>query len=214
MISNLPFVISPKQEKFSLGNDRTGVLEFPRHWGLLVREKIEIDEAMELSPFVLAAELAVQIQQEQGIQDLTLCLDIVLGTQRESDADKLLMQQLRIRYSSAIAKIEKYASNDGSREQFATVTAIIKRIAPDWNSGDTFQLNDELYQKIWDFAKSELAIAKASQSEEVSEEDIKKLLAPVTKLEPTGSESTGSSSPTGAAMTDSMPSILETSHVG
>lgn len=154
----LPFKVSPEVGKTRLvGTERTGILEFPVFFSLLVSEQVEIDnELNRLSPFSLAAELAIKISNEQKL-GLLMCSEAVIGGDTfKSESDLQIIREQRIRYARDIEAINNYSETFSQREKLIVVTAIMRRIMPEWRLDDTKKLTVGLFKFIWEFAQSEV----------------------------------------------------------
>ena len=182
-MSNLyPFEVKPKEEHRLVGNQSSGILKFPVYYSLLVSEQIEIDEAVDkINPFVLAAELACRIQQETG-EELLICSAVVMGREIE-DSD--FADQVKIKYARAILSVNNYSEELSKTEKLATVTAVMKRIVPEWGLSETLELSTKLFDAIWEFALSEIKYKKDETEVELTEEAIKKPLSDRAQAEET-----------------------------
>lgn len=211
----LPFKTTPKQEFKLVGNTFIGVLKFPVYFGLLVGEKVEIDaELNQISPFVLAAELSCKIQFDTGSTDLLLCSKVVLGGDSEAEEDVKFVSENRVKYARQIHSIQNYSETFSDSEKFATVTAICKRLVPDWNADTTKCLSDKLFDAIWEFALSEINFsAEDKPPTQLTEEDIKKPQSDRTNLQ-TGEISIGESKPTGEKTIALTAETLPSNHAG
>jgi hypothetical protein len=211
----LPFDVSPQQETALVGNLKTGILRLPVFLGLLVLEQININKALgEISPYVMACELAERIEREKEI-DLLICYDAVVGDiSGKSEVEILHLRRIRIWYAREIEKINNFSETFSEQERLITVTEILTRIEPNWKLEDTHRISIPLLKSIWEFANNEIKGLEISHETTVlTKEDIKKPLDESPSLS-TGVISSGDSNPTGEEMSDLRQTILLDSPVG
>lgn len=231
-MKKLPFKTEPQQETQLVGDEKTGTLEIPVLGGLSVGEQIQLDEATRShpSPFAEASRLAVKIDAELKLNDVLFAFDIVATPNWENEQQEELKEKskdlpiaqveelrsqfesraqifrsARIRFAPDILQLNSQSEQGGKARQMAVVTAILKnRVDPSWTLEDSKGLTHSLFQKLWEFAQSEMG--EGEGADKPSEEEVGKL--PVEKSEETplnGTSSTGESSDTGPMIPDSVP---------
>ncbi|MEW5857383.1 MAG: hypothetical protein AB1861_08380 [Cyanobacteriota bacterium] len=239
-MKKLPFKTEPRQTTLLVGDEESGTLEFPVLGGLKVGEQVLVDEAMRSLPnaFAEAARLAVRIDAELGLNDLLFAFDIVANPnwdqeQREEiefseaspkekqkrlselEARAVIFRSARIRYSPDMLELNKNTEVSGRAKQLAAVTAILAhRIDDSWQEEDTKGLSDNLFQKIWEFAQTEMNGGKTETTALTEEAVGKQPEENPTQTSSTGLTSTGESNATGVQIPDSVPTALAPSLVG
>jgi hypothetical protein len=211
----LPFDVSPQQETVLIGSLKTGILRFPVFYGLLVLEQINISKALsEVSPYVMACELAERIEREKEI-DLLICYNAVLGeVSGKSEDESLQLRRVRIWYAREIEKINNFSETFSEQERLITVTEILTRIEPNWKLEDTHKISIPLLKAVWEFANNEIkGLEISSDMSVLTKEDIKKPPG-ASPSQLTGEISFGDSNPTGEEIADSIPPILRNNPAG
>lgn len=204
----LPFVTKPKAyELVKIGNPEIGELEIPKLGDLSINEKNFIKDCLKGLPDLqqLAAGLAQKIAAETGKK-----LVDVYNALTSGDAEFLgehLGEALEFN-----AKFTEYTELRRS----AMATAILRRIAPEWTleqTGDPQELPPQLLIEVADFGyNEELGWPDRKEPEQVTEELLGKSPEENTEPQtPTGKKSSGKSKDSGLMISDSQPSILETS---
>lgn len=177
-----------------VGNDATGILEFPVRGGLTVEESDTIAEllASEEPSLVAGAKLADAIAAEESIsitEAFQVIENTVAGRTLEPAADTI-----RIKHAERIAEVTRIFDRSGRMTSIATVTALIRHRLnlPAWNVSDTTKLPRLLRDEIWMLAMDEQE-AEALPSPPPSEDDLKKQPAePPRNQKRTGTKSSGS----------------------
>lgn len=190
----LPFVQAPAPVTTRrVGNDATGILEFPVRGGLTVEESDTIAELLsaEQSSLVTGAKLADAIATEENIsitEAFQIIENTIAGRNLEPAADTI-----RLKHADRIAEVHRVFDRSGRLNSTATVTALIRHRLnlPDWNVSDTAKLPRLLRDEIWSLAMDEQE-AEAMPSAPHTEDDLKKQPAePPRPQKRTGTKSSG-----------------------
>lgn len=170
-----PFDTEPSINYKVIGDSAAGTVRFPCYGSLLVKEQIEIDRYLnEVSPFTLAAELAIKIAEQQQL-NLLLCSQIVIGGNDFTDDESIsIIKENRIRYSRDIEKVNNYSESFSEKEKLITVTVLCKRLNPNFTEKDTVDLRISLFNAIWAFAQEEITGRNLQTLTQMTEEAIKK----------------------------------------
>ena len=172
----LPFLQPPApSSKRRIGNEHCGVLEIEVRGGLTVGEAATINELLshEQSSFVRGAQIADVIAKAEDIsisEAFSIVESAIVGRSLEADAEAI-----RLRHADAIAELGQVFARAGQSNMEASVTALIRyRLGqPQWSMDDTRQLDQALFQGLWQLVQDE-QVAEKLTAEPVTEEELGK----------------------------------------
>lgn len=175
----LPFKTEPKEETREVGNEDIGVLEFPVHNDLTVREQAFInDKLASNSTFLEIARIANKVAKDAKIQPvaahrfITKCVTFQMLGKGEFDTKE---DNLRIKFAREIEGLGAYLLKTQWERQLVTVTALIRyRLEgmEDFEVDDAREMSQQLLTEIYAFALMETGAAMADEDVLESEEDI------------------------------------------
>lgn len=190
-VSRLPFKSAPTIETEDVGNERCGVITFPRYNDLTVNESAWITaQAVDTNTFNFTSRLALKIAKLENVKPLAAhafvakVLAKAMGSTVELTAQE---EDWTIRYVKELENTALKVVDMALAQQNLLVTALIRHRLPDmgeWTLDDTGRLPSELVECIYTFAQKERNHGKITTMEEVNaeiEESLGKLPTEATK---------------------------------
>lgn len=203
-VSRLPFKIAPIIAAEDVGNERCGVLTFPRYNDLTVNESAWItSQAVDTNSFNCTSRLALKIAKLEGVKPLVAhgfvakVLAMAMGSTLKLSEEE---EDWTVKYVKELEATAMKVVDMALSQQNLLVTAVIRHRLPDttnWTLEDTGRLPSELVECIYTFAQKERNHGQLTTLEEVNaeiEESLGKLQTEVTK---TPRKRTGRKSSTG-----------------
>ena len=182
MSKALPFKTAPKAETKLVGDEGTGILEFPVVRDITVREQAFINDRLSKhSTFLEIARISNKVAKAEKMQPvvahgfLTKCATKALTPQVElSFTDK--EDNMRVKYAREIEALVAFLLTEQWERQLITVTALVRHRLEgmeDFEVEDARDLGQTLVMKIYAFALIEQGAADDTDlAGEPSEEDM------------------------------------------
>ena len=161
-VTKLPFKTSPVVEVKEIGNERTGILEFPVYKDLTVSESAWLaQQNAEANAFSYTSKLALKISKIENIKPLyahhfvAKVLAKAMGAEAEL-TDK--EEEYTVKYVRELEQVAMRVVEVSLTQQNLIVTTLIRHRLPgmqDWTMSDTASLPNELVEEVYKFAQSE-----------------------------------------------------------
>lgn len=202
-VSKLPFVTAPVQKTVKIGNERTGILEFPVYNDLTVQEAAWLQaNAGAKTAFQHTSRLALKIARQEKVKPVeshafvARVMAAAMGTPVEFNSRE---EEWTVRYVRELEECGMNVLETSIATQNNLVTCVIRHRLPgmeDWSPSDTTGLPSELCDEIYAFAISEQNRGTYDDIQE-AQDDLAEMLGKL-RTEPTKSpeESTGEPSTT------------------
>lgn len=190
-VSRLPFKTAPTIETEDVGNERCGVLTFPRYNDLTVNESAWITaQAVDTNTFSFTSRLALKIAKLEKIKPIVAHAFVAKVLAKAMGSAVQLTDEEEnwtVRYVQELESTALKVVDMALAQQNLLVTAVIRHRLPgmaDWSLEDTGRLPAELVESIYTFAQKERSHGKTVTMQEVNaeiEESLGKLPTEATK---------------------------------
>lgn len=168
MAKALPFKTAPKVETKLVGDEETGILEFPIIGDITVREQAFInDKLSKHSTFLEIARISNKVAKAEKMQPiaahgfLTKCATKSLTPQVEMEFSGK-EDNMRVKYAREIEGLVAFLLTEQWERQLITVTSLVKHRLEgmeDFDVEDARDLGQTLVMKIYAFALIEMGAA-------------------------------------------------------
>lgn len=176
-VARLPFKTSPTIETKEIGNERTGILEFPVYKDLTVSESAWLAaQNAETNAFSYTSKLALKISKIESVKPLNAhhfvakVLAKAMGAHAELTEKE---EEWTVKYVRELEQTAMKVVEISLIQQNLIVTTVIRHRLDgmgDWTITDTAKLPNELVEEIYKFAQSEKNHGVPVTVEEANEE--------------------------------------------
>lgn len=178
-MAKLPFKTQPTVEVREIGNEETGILEFPVVGDLTVREQAWINtELASNSTFLEVARISNKVAKAAKIQPVaahrfvTKCITFAMISEGKFDEKE---ESLRLKFAREIEELSTFLLNAQWHRQLVTATALIRyRLEgmEEFSIDDAKDLSQQLLMEIYSFALIEMGAATTGEEEKETEADL------------------------------------------